>query len=86
MKEPGKLPTFNARSETLAVKPAFRSSFKDLRCLVVVDGFYEWPKKPSRDNLPLIRYGETITKLVIGCSSHTVARQSLGLAGAVFFA
>jgi putative SOS response-associated peptidase YedK len=32
----------NARSETVARKPAFRSSFKKKRCLVIADGFYEW--------------------------------------------
>lgn len=32
----------NARSETVATKPAFRTSFKKKRCLVLADGFYEW--------------------------------------------
>jgi putative SOS response-associated peptidase YedK len=34
----------NARAETVAEKPAFRSSFKSKRCLVVTDGFFEWKK------------------------------------------
>lgn len=34
----------NARAETVADKPAFRSAFKRSRCLVVADGFYEWRK------------------------------------------
>jgi putative SOS response-associated peptidase YedK len=34
----------NARSESIATKPFFRSAFKNKRCLVVADGFYEWHK------------------------------------------
>ncbi|HTQ81071.1 MAG TPA: SOS response-associated peptidase, partial [Thermoanaerobaculia bacterium] len=32
----------NARSEGVAEKPAYRHSFKKKRCLVPVDGFFEW--------------------------------------------
>ncbi len=32
----------NARSETVAGKPAFRSSFARQRCLIPANGFFEW--------------------------------------------
>jgi putative SOS response-associated peptidase YedK len=56
----------NARAETVAEKPSFRTSLRRRRCIVVADGFYEWmqsarPKRPflfqRRDGRPFVIAG-----------------------------
>src|SRR5262245_56836930 len=39
----------NARAEGVDTKPSFRSAFKQRRCLVIADGFFEWqPRKGKK--------------------------------------
>ena len=39
----------NARAEKVTTSPAFRSSAKSKRCLVPMDGYYEWRANPDND-------------------------------------
>lgn len=43
--------TINARADSVATSPAFRSAFKKRRCLVLADGYYEWQKE-GKSKLP----------------------------------
>ncbi len=45
--------TINARAETVAEKPAFRSAFKRRRCLIVADGYYEWQAVGGTEKKPI---------------------------------
>ena len=59
--------TFNARCESIAEKPAFRSAFKRRRCFALATGYYEWqklgPKEKQAYNIrltdgrPMLFYG-----------------------------
>jgi len=48
----------NARSETVAQKPAFRAAFRQRRCLVLADGFYEWQKQAGSKQPFFIRLAD----------------------------
>ena len=58
---------FNARSETVAEKPAFRDAARRRRCALPASGFYEWHRSPDgtkqpyyihrRDGAPLVFAG-----------------------------
>lgn len=39
--------TINARAETVAAKPAYRSAFRYRRAIVPADGYYEWRSVPG---------------------------------------
>lgn len=45
----------NARSETLGERPAYRSSMRRQRCLILADGFFEWSRK-GKGRTPMYIY------------------------------
>ncbi len=49
----------NARSETVAEKPAFRDALRRRRCLVLADGWYEWQVAPGGKQPWFLRLKET---------------------------
>jgi putative SOS response-associated peptidase YedK len=44
----------NARGETVASKPSFRTAFRRHRCLVPANGFYEWMPAPDGRKQPVL--------------------------------
>jgi putative SOS response-associated peptidase YedK len=50
--------TSNARSEGILDKPIWKGPFQHSRCLIPIDGFYEWVQHPSLPQPPPIEPGE----------------------------
>ncbi len=48
-----KFSTINARAETVAEKPTYRSAFKRKRCLIVADGYDEWKVVGGTEKKPV---------------------------------
>ena len=46
--------TINARAETVATAPAFRSAFRNRRGLIPASGFFEWKKQPDGRKQPYL--------------------------------
>ena len=52
-KDPKTLPMMhNARSESIAAKPSFRSAYQARRCLIPASGYYEWQKRGTGPKQP----------------------------------
>src|SRR5262249_30605093 len=62
--------TINARSESVASKPAFRTPFRESRCLILADGFYEWKKTDGSKQPYYIRMKDGKPFAFAGLYSH----------------
>ena len=50
--EPSHFTMFNARGESLTERPAFRRLVNTKRCVVLINGFYEWHKVDKKEKQP----------------------------------
>lgn len=51
-------PLINARADTIADKPSFRTAFKKRRCLIPASGYYEWSQDKKKQPPFLIRHSD----------------------------
>lgn len=71
----------NARSETIAEKPAFRDACRQRRCLIVADGFYEWKRDKGATPEPWFVTRADGTPMVFGGIWQDWARGDQELTG-----
>jgi putative SOS response-associated peptidase YedK len=62
----------NARAETLAEKPAFRSAYLRRHCLIPADAFYEWKPIAGRKQPYCIRMADNAPFAMAGLWEHWV--------------
>jgi putative SOS response-associated peptidase YedK len=55
----------NARSETLADKPAFKAACRERRCIIPATGFYEWTKDEQGGRDPWYIHAKSNTPLAM---------------------
>ena len=68
----------NARSETVAEKPAFRTAFRRRRCLVPMCGFYEWQKRRERKVPHFVRLLNAEVFAAAGLYEHWTGKEGAG--------
>ena len=71
----------NARVETARSKPAFRSAFRARRCLVPVDGVYEWSGKGATRQAWLIERPGAALFALAGLWERWRVREGVALSG-----
>src|SRR6058998_2040044 len=71
VKDPAKArQPINAKAETVAELPTFRVAFRQRRCLIPADGFYEWKQEGSRKQPVYIRMKDGEPFAIAGLWEH----------------
>lgn len=63
----------NARSETVATKPAFRAAFGSRRCIVTAEGFFEWQQQATGKQPFFIHRRDAALLAMAGLREHWMA-------------
>lgn len=58
--------TLNARSDTIREKPSYKKAINTQRCVLVVDGFFEW-RHENNKKIPYYIYPKDETVFYLGC-------------------
>jgi putative SOS response-associated peptidase YedK len=71
-----RMKTFNARAESLEEKPSYRNPFKNKRCMVLINGFYEW-QHIGKEKIPyFIRLKDDIPFALAGLYDNWLNRNT----------
>lgn len=60
----------NAKAETVAEKPAYRGPFRHRRCVIPVDGFFEWKHEGKKKQPYFIHFRDDTPVLLAGLWDH----------------
>ena len=69
----GERTAINVRAETVARAPMYRDAFRHRRCLVIVDGFYEWQRRGKAKQPFLVRHKDGVAFALAGIWEHAGA-------------
>ncbi len=70
-KDDGKFkPVINARAESVAEKPYFKGAFRNSRCAILADGFYEWKREGEEKHPHWITLKDEGIFAMAGVQSH----------------
>jgi putative SOS response-associated peptidase YedK len=69
--------TLNARSDTIHQKPSFKNSITKNRCILPLDGFYEWQHN-GKIKQPYYIYPTDETVFYLGCIYNTWVNKQTG--------